>query len=117
MTCVKANSMPMPIALTEDQLRRYLDSQQTYSAKTVVTIHEMREVKHWIINNIGRSQKLWSITDHCGREFNWKIIAGAVKSKQIEIARMPITMVVNFSKREDLMMFMLRWPSELLLNE
>lgn len=109
--------MPTQITLTEEQLHYYLDSQQVYSAKTVVSVQEMREVKHWIINNIGRSPKLWSITDHSGREFNWKAVAGAVKSRQLEIANMPITIVVNFSKREDLMLYMLRWPSELLLNE
>jgi hypothetical protein len=104
-----------PIIQTEEELGYYL-KQQVYTAKTIVTIQEMREVKYWIINNIGRSSKLWSITDYAGREFNWKAVAGATKSKQLELTKMPITIMVNFSKREDLMLYMLRWPSELLLQ-
>jgi hypothetical protein len=103
------------IIQTEEELGHYL-KQQVYTAKTIVTLQEMREVKHWIINNIGRSSKLWSITDYSGREFNWKAIAGAVKSKQMELARMPITIMVNFTHSEDLMLYLIRWPSDVLIN-
>jgi hypothetical protein len=85
--------------------------------KMAVPIGEMREVKYWLLSNIGKSSKLWSITDHKGREFNWKAVAGAHKSKQQDLMLMPITLVVSFLNREDMMLFLLRWPSEVLLKD
>jgi hypothetical protein len=86
-------------------------------AKTAVEIGEMRDVKYWLLTNIGKSKNLWSITDHKGREFNWRAVAGAQKSKQQDLMKMPMTIIVSFTSAEDLMLFMLRWPSELLLSD
>ncbi len=94
-----------------------LDWSLPNKAKVAVEIGEMREVKYWLFSNVGRPNKLWNITDHKGREFNWRAVAGASKSKQQDLMRMPITLVVSFLNREDLMLFLLRWPSELLINE
>lgn len=116
MTCERASSIPMQTDPSEYQLHCYLNSQQIFSAKTVVTVNQIREVKHWIINNIGRSQKHWSITDYQRNEFDWRVVAGAVKSKT-ELSKLPLTIIVNFSKREDLMKYLLNWPGELLINE
>lgn len=94
-----------------------LDWSLPNKAKIAVEIGEMRDVKYWLLTNVGKRKSLWSITDHRGREFNWRAVAGAHKSKQQDLMSMPITLVVSFLNREDMMLFLLRWPSELLLNE
>ena len=93
-----------------------LDWSLTNKAKLAVEIKEMREVKYWLLSHFGRSNKVWSITDHRGREFNWRSVAGVNKSKQQDLMAMPITLIVSFLNREDMMLFLLRWPSEVLLN-
>ena len=115
MTCVKASSMR---TLTTDlDPDAKLDWTLPNKIKVAVPIGEMREVKHWLLTNISKSNKIWSITDHRGRDFNWRSVAGAQKSKQQDLMLMPITLVVSFLNREDMMLFLLRWPSEVLLND
>jgi hypothetical protein len=94
------------------ELEEILNKQTVFSAKTVVPVKTLKEINRWLKDNCSLR---WSATDYKGFGFNWRKL-----SKMRETAsfyEMDITIIVTFKKREDLMLYMLTWPSELLLNE
>jgi hypothetical protein len=96
------------------QLDFILDSQKEYSAKTVVPINILREIRRWLVGNCGRR---WKATDYNGNEFNWRKLGKLeiVEDEYLDGQDLDITCIVTFKNREDLLLYMLTWPSELLL--
>ena len=101
--CVKANYMPSTAIQTELRL------------KTVLPLAEVPNLRSWLQDNYGHSSTSWKIETHNGSLFNWRGIAGAVKSNRIE-ASLPVTVVVTVFSVVHMMLFLQHWKGELLLN-
>ncbi|CAB4241867.1 hypothetical protein UFOVP71_405 [uncultured Caudovirales phage] len=85
-----------------------------YSAKTVVAVNVLKDIRRWLINNC---KNRWSATDYKGYDFNWRKLGKVDSWEQKYLAEMDITIMVHFKKPEDLMLYLLSWPSEVLLND
>lgn len=96
------------------QLDFILSSQKEYSAKTVVPINILREIRRWLVDNCNRR---WTATDYKGNEFNWRKLGKIETWEDQYLQEMDVTCIVTFKKREDLLLYMLTWPSELLLYD
>ena len=85
-----------------------------YSAKTVTTVNALRDIRRWLVDNCNNR---WSATDYKGYSFNWRKLGKVDSWEQQYLAEMDITIIVHFKKSEDLMLYLLSWPSEVLLND
>ena len=85
-----------------------------YSAKTVTTVNALRDIRRWLVDNCNNR---WSATDYKGYSFNWRKLGKVDSWEQQYLAEMDITIMVHFKKSEDLMLYLLSWPSEVLLND
>lgn len=103
MTCVRANSMPIQ---TETKV---------FSAKTAVQVDMLKDIRRWLIDNC---KNRWSATDYRGNDFNWRKLGKMKPTKMRDYlpGAFDVTILVHFKKAEDLMLYMLTWPSEVLLN-
>ena len=103
MIYAQANSMP---ALTSVKV--------LHSAKTVVPIANLIDVRGWLLSNC---KQRWKATDFKGLPFNWRK-AGKINldMQKYYFVDMDITLMVHFNKPEDLMLYLLTWPSDVLLN-
>lgn len=85
-----------------------------YGAKTVVAVNTLKEIRRWLVNNCNNR---WSATDYKGYSFNWRKLGKVDSWQQQYLAEMNITIIVHFKRSEDLMLYLLSWPSEVLLND
>ncbi len=102
MTCERASSMPVQ------------DKHKTYTAKTAASLFTLKDIRRWLIDNC---KNRWSATDYKGNDFNWRKLGKVKSSDTSDLATdFRITLMVHFKKPEDLMLYMLSWPSEVLLK-
>ena len=99
MTCVTVSSMPTQ---TKDKV---------YSAKTASHVFVLKDIRRWLIDNC---KNRWSATDYRGDPFNWRMLAKIESAKYLN-EMSDITIMIHFKKPEDLMLYLLTWPSEVLL--
>lgn len=104
MTCARVSFMS---TLTKDKF---------YSAKTAATLYTLKDIRRWLIDNC---KNRWTATDYKGDPFNWRKLG---KIGVIDLDRrftylpgMDLTIIIHFKKPEDLMLYLLTWPSEVLL--
>lgn len=99
---------------SKKQLDFILDSQTEFSAKTVVPVNTLKEIRRWLVSNCNRR---WTALDYKGNEFNWRKLGKVETWEDQYLHKMDITCIVTFKKRKDLLLYMLTWPSELLLSK
>jgi hypothetical protein len=87
---------------------------KVFAAKTVVPINVLRDIRYWLKDNC---KSRWSATDYKGNAFNWRQLGKMDSWESKYLQEMDITIMVYFKKPEDLMLYMLSWPSEVLLND
>ncbi len=87
-------------------------TKKKYSAKTVATVSQLSEMRQWLRLNC---KSRWVATNFKGELFNWRLISK--NDTGIYNSILPLTVMVHFTKPEDLMLYMLSWPSEVLLND
>jgi hypothetical protein len=68
-------------------------------------------------DDVDNCNNRWSATDYKGYSFNWRKLGKVDSWEQQYLAEMDITIMVHFKKSEDLMLYLLSWPSEVLLND
>jgi len=107
LICVKANCMLS--SATQVKSRSYV-------LKTAVPLKQVPKLKNWLSTNLGKSSNQWKIETHNGSLFNWRGIAGAVKSNKIE-ANLPVTVIVTVFSLAHMISFLQVWPAELLLDD
>lgn len=100
MTCVRVSFMP---TLTKDKV---------YSAKTAASVYTLKDIRRWLIDNC---KNRWAATNYRGDPFNWRRL-GKIETTSSTMEMFDITIMVHFKKPEDLMLYLLTWPSEVLLN-
>lgn len=88
-------------------------TKKQYSAKTAASVEQLIEIRQWLRINC---KSRWTATNFKGDSFNWRVLAKTDFSLQ-DIMGMRITLIVHFNKPEDLMLYMLSWPSEIILND
>lgn len=105
MTCARVSFMP---AQTKVNL---------YSVKTVAALYTLKDIRRWLIDNC---KNRWTATDYKGDSFNWRKLG---KMAVIDVDRqftyfpgLDLTIIIHFKKPEDLMLYLLTWPSDVLLN-
>jgi hypothetical protein len=86
---------------------------KVYSAKTAATVYGLKDIRRWLIDNC---KNRWTATDYRGDPFNWRKLGKVVSLKDQHAIELNITIMVHFKKPEDLMLYLLTWPSEVLLN-
>jgi len=87
---------------------------KVYSAKTAATVYTLKDIRRWLIDNC---KNRWSATDYRGDPFNWRKLGKLETEKTKQTVEMfDITIMVHFKKSEDLMLYLLTWPSDVLLN-
>ncbi len=102
MISAQANSMP---AQTKVNL---------YSAKTAATLYGLKDIRRWLIDNC---KNRWTATDYKGNPFNWRKLGKVeIEKAKYSMEIFDITILIHFKKPEDLMLYLLTWPSEVLLN-
>jgi hypothetical protein len=87
---------------------------KVYAAKTAVSVNVLKDIRRWLIDNC-RSR--WSATDYGGNNFNWRKLGKIETWKDQYLMELDVTVIVHFKKPEDLMLYLLSWPSEVLLND
>lgn len=100
MTYARVSSMP---TLTKDKF---------YSAKTAASVYTLKDIRRWLIDNC---KNRWTATNYRGDPFNWRKL-GKIENPSATMEMFDITIMVHFKKSEDLMLYLLTWPSEVLLN-
>ena len=85
-----------------------------YAAKTAVPLSVLRDIRYWLKDNC---KSRWTATDYKGNAFNWRKIGKLDSLEDKYLQEMDITIMVHFKKSEDLMLYLLSWPSEVLLND
>lgn len=100
MTYARVSFMP---TLTKDKF---------YSAKTAASVYTLKDIRRWLIDNC---KNRWTATNYRGDPFNWRKL-GKIENPSATMEMFDITIMVHFKKSEDLMLYLLTWPSEVLLN-
>jgi hypothetical protein len=85
---------------------------KVYSAKTAAHVYTLKDIRRWLIDNC---KNRWTATDYKGDSFNWRKLA-KIESAKYSHEMFDITIMVHFKKPEDLMLYLLTWSSEVLLN-
>ena len=98
MISVRVNSMPA--------------KDKVFSVKTAAHVFTLKDIRRWLIDNC---KNRWSATDYKGDSFNWRKLA-KIESAKYSNEMFDITILIHFKKPEDLMLYLLTWPSEVLLN-
>jgi hypothetical protein len=86
---------------------------KSYSAKTVSTVEGIKDIRDWLRINC---KSRWHATNYKGEDFNWRKLAKA-DFKSLGLHGMDLTVIVHFKKPEDLMLYLLSWPSEVLISD
>ena len=76
------------------------------------SIVELSKVKKWLNAHCG---KRWKARDYKGQEIDWRKVHNLRKSADT-FNNMSMTTYVSFNKREDMLEFIEKWPSEVLIN-
>jgi len=88
---------------------------KVFTAKTAASLFTLKDIRRWLIDNC---KNRWEATDYRGDSFNWRKLGKMKPDKEATLASdFNITIMVHFKKAEDLMLYMLSWPSEVLINE
>jgi hypothetical protein len=85
-----------------------------YSAKTAATVYTLKDIRRWLIDNC---KNRWTATDYKGDPFNWRKLGKMQSDARWSSEMFDITIMVHFKKPEDLMLYLLSWSSEVLLND
>jgi hypothetical protein len=87
---------------------------KVYAAKTAVSVKVLKDIRRWLIDNC---KSRWSAADYSGNDFNWRKLGKIEAWKDQYLMELDVTVIVHFKKPEDLMLYLLSWPSEVLLND
>jgi len=76
------------------------------------SVVELSQVKKWLNAHCG---KRWKAHNYKGEEIDWRRIHNLRNSIE-KFDNMSTTTYVEFKKREDMLEFLEKWPSEVLIN-
>jgi len=87
-----------------------------YSVKLVTPLLSLKSIRTWLIGNCG---KRWYATNHKNQRLNWRSISRSTRKTAVMdhlFANLDYTMLVHFQNRDDMMLFLLVWPGEVLIK-
>lgn len=87
-----------------------------YAVKVVAPLDNISTMRRWLVENCGRR---WYGTNYRDQIINWRRI-GQMARRQHALSkifnRMDRTILLHFQKRDDMMLFLLVWPGEVVIN-
>lgn len=99
------------------RLRYKLDVKKKHLVKVALPIYDLSLVRRWLLDNCKRR---WTASDYKGGEINWRSLAKIRNKKDLwfdHSDNLKVTLIVTFNQVEDLMLFLLVWPGEIIVNE
>ena len=87
---------------------------KTYQLKLALPLKKVPQLRNWLQSKCGQSSN-WEIENYKGSLFNWRTIAGAIKSKKPE-SELPVTVLVTLYDPNHLLVFVKVWPAELVVK-
>tara|TARA_B100002019_G_C21203360_1_gene565270 strand:+ start:26 stop:283 length:258 start_codon:yes stop_codon:yes gene_type:complete len=76
------------------------------------SLTELAKIKKWLNAHCG---KRWNARNYKGEEIDWRKIHNLRESQNL-YDNLPTTTYISFNKREDMLEFLQKWPSEVLIN-
>lgn len=86
--------------------------QRVYSVKSVMKLSLLKSVRDWLIINCGRR---WHATNYKNQPLNWRSICKTLLANDVR-GNYDFTVHFHFKNRDDMILFLLSWPGELLIN-
>ncbi len=85
------------------------------TVKLVLPVSSISAVRRWLLDNCGRR---WAATNYKNQPLDWRQLGQARRNKSSDLfLHLDYTVLVHFKKREDMMLFLLVWPAEVLIKE
>jgi len=78
--------------------------------KIALPMGQLKDMRRWLIDHCGRR---WSAYDYAYKPVNWRMM-GKVPDRPGSFS---ITTWIDFTKREDMMLFLLAWPGEVAVSD
>lgn len=72
--------------------------------KLVLPMGQLKHVRRWLVDNC---KQRWTAADYAYKTVNWRVLA-----RVPDDAGFKITTWIDFTKREDMMLFLMAWPGE-----
>lgn len=89
-------------------------NKKQHSVKLVSPLSNLSVIRKWLVENCGRR---WNATNYKNQPLAWRALGRISSDSTGDLyAHMDYTVIVNFNKREDMMLFLLVWPGEVLIN-
>lgn len=79
--------------------------------KVAVPMNHLKTMRRWLQMNCGRR---WTASDYAHKPFNWRVLS---KLPDDGDEYFDVTAWVEFTKREDMMLFLLVWPGEVAVYD
>jgi hypothetical protein len=91
------------------------NQQWQHSVKVAIPVSEFSVVRRWLIENCGRR---WTATNYKDQPLNWRLLGQTQRSVTAPLyTEMNMTAHFHFKKAEDMMLFLLVWPGEVLIKK
>lgn len=78
--------------------------------KVALPMNHLKIMRRWLMDHCGRR---WMATDYAHKPFNWR----ALGKLPNDGAFFEVTAWVEFTSREDMLLFLLRWPGEVAVSD
>jgi hypothetical protein len=95
-----------------------IETKDYYSVKLVTPMLSLKSIRSWLVLNCGRR---WYATNYKQQRLNWRSISR--KTSKVNspaathlFANLDYTVLFHFQKRDDMMLFLLVWPGEVLIK-
>ena len=86
-----------------------------HSVKSVIPLSQLKTVRSWLLANCGRR---WHATNFKNESLNWRIICKRSPYQVVNdmLGDYSYTAHIHFKHWEDMMLFLLSWHGEVLIN-
>ena len=86
-----------------------------HSVKIAMPINNLGAVRRWLIENCGQR---WTATNYKDQPLNWRLIGQTNRNATASLYTfMDMTAHIHFKHKDDMMLFLLVWPGEVLIKE
>lgn len=87
-----------------------------HAIKVVASLDSISTMRRWLVENCGRR---WYGTDYRNQIINWRRVGSLLRQQHLVskvFNHMDRTILLHFQKRDDMMLFLLVWPGEVVVN-
>lgn len=87
-----------------------------HAVRVVAALGHLGKMRRWLVDNCGRR---WYATDYRNQNINWRRVGQMLRRRHpmdCMFNHLDRTVMVHFQKYEDMMLFLLIWPGEVVTN-